>query len=262
VTQNPYQQYPPQPQGSPPGYDPQTGQAWPTPGVPAQQAPPAPPPWPAPQYAEPIQQPAPAGDEFATPDPPRSAAGESPALHQLKGRLLLIWPSKIAMAENYNKDGQEENVWFEAIVCDGPPIAEHVAGDTDVATPFAAGPKQAPFFIPMLQSKGAVLDRLRSTAPGGEQYGRPCLGRLVYRPAKGRGKPWPDIDQPTDQDRALARQILPLRAQLRAAAEPVRPPQPDSFAAPQGPPPGYGAPAGPPPGWAPQGPPPGQYPPF
>lgn len=265
MTQNPYQQ------GPPPGYG---------------QQPPAG--WPAPQYAEPIQQPPagfpppqygqaalPSDDEFATPDAGRPASGEQPALHQLKNRLLLIWPQRTGMAPNYNKDGEEENVWFEAIVCDGPPIAEHIAGDTDIATPFASGPKQVPFFIAGLQSKGAMLDRLRSTSPGGDQYGRPCLGRLVYQPARGRGKPWPTLLDPTDEDKALARQILPLRAQLRAAAEPVRQPQPDSFAPPvqspgpppawaQAPQPQYQQPAGPPPGWnqqAPQGPPPG-YPPY
>lgn len=276
VTQNPYEQYQ---QGPPPGYGQQpSGYPQGQPGydypqnAPAQPGPPPP----APAHSE---------DEFGTPDPSRPAAGEQPALHQLKGRLMLFWPSKTGMADKFNKaEGQEENVWFEAIVCDGPPIAEHIRGDNDAVTPFAAGPKQAPFFIPSLQSKGAVLDRLRRFTPGGEYYGRPCLGRLVYRPPVSKGKPWPDIEDPTEADKALARQILPMRAQLRAAAEPVRQPQPDSFAPPvqspgpppawaQAPQPQYQQPAGPPPGYAgggptpygqqpPQGPPPGQYPPY
>lgn len=289
MTQNPYQQ------GPPPGYG-QQPPAGPPPGWNQPQSSP-PPPWPQqppagypqgqPGYDYPQNAPAQPGpppgpvqvsdDDFATPDAGRPASGEQPALHQLKNRLLLIWPQRTGMAQNYNKDGEEENVWFEAIVCDGPPIAEHIAGDTDIATPFASGPKQVPFFIAGLQSKGAMLDRLRSTSPGGDQYGRPCLGRLVYQPARGRGKPWPTLLDPTDEDKALARQILPLRAQLRAAAEPVRQPQPDSFAPPvqspgpppawaQAPQPQYQQPAGPPPGWpqqTPQGPPPGApYPPY
>lgn len=268
MTQNPYQQGPPPgygqqpPAGPPPGWPqgPAYNQGQPGGGPPPAQYPQGQPGYDYPQNAPAYNQQPAAGtsvtasdDEFATPDAGRPASGEQPALHQLKNRLLLIWPQRTGMADNYNKDGQEENVWFEAIVCDGDPIAEHIAGDTDVRTPFAGGPKQVPFFIAGLQSKGAMLDRLRSTSPGGDQYGRPCLGRLVYQPAKGRGKPWPTLLDPTDADKALARQILPMRTQLRAAAEPVRQPQPDSFAPPVQSA-GYGQ--------QPQGPPPGQYPPY
>jgi hypothetical protein len=284
VTQQPYQQ-PPQGWGQPQG-QPQY-----------QQAPPQ-------QYPQPQQFPGqvtgaefqagqapPAGqDEFGTPAPPKGG-GEQPALHQLKNRLLLIWPTRTAMAPNYAKTGDEEMVYFECIVLDGDPIPAHVAGDTEVSTPFAAGPKQAPFFVPALQSKSAMLDRLREFTPGQSLYGRPCLGRLVYKPSPGgRGKPWPDLLEPTDADKVLARQILPMRDQLKAAAAPLQQPQPDSFApasgqaqqwqqppVQQGPSQGYGQqpqqgypgqqpaygtppqgpPAngyqqGPPPGWAPQ----------
>lgn len=268
MTQQPYQQYPPQPQGPPPGWPPAAPQG-PPPGWP-----PAAPP--AATYATPSA-PAPApdgGDPWGVPTD-RPAAGDAPTLAQLaqSSRLILVRPLRWKPgATKYNSDEPEEQMIVDLIVCDGPPIAGHEDFTSRVVTPFATGPKVAPFFIGEMMVNKAVLDRLRDTLinPASPDI---ALGRLsANKPKSGSGFPWWNLEVPTEEDKAIARPIFPRWDELKAAAA-----APPAGPVSQGPPPawaqapvpqadpanwqqaGPAAPQGPPPGWppaAPQGPPP------
>jgi len=287
VTQNPYAQQPQQ--GPPPG--------WP-PGPAQQQAGP-PPGWkPAPAYGTPPPaQPASTGeDAFGDPGGDDSFDGDAPALHQLAGRLILWRPRKNSISQGtpYGKPTElEDKMRVDIIVLDGPPIAAHINGDTQAQTPFATGPKVAPFYLGGVQVNKVILKKLMDYHNSPDPKST-CLARFVKTPPKGQGKPYNDLAVATDQDKATARELaggpsLQRWDELKTAADIAGPARPDQFGGPaqQGPPPvqwnvpapaqqsapavpgpgGYTeqwnapqqqpAPAGPPPGWTP---PPAQQP--
>lgn len=209
----------PDPSYAPQGY-PQGGQF---------QAPPGPSPF---TQAGPAGAPPISDDVFGAPGAGRNT-GDSPAVHQLKNRLLLVKPTRPIdpNAKAFNKVDTEEAVDVEIVVLDGGPIDGNLNGETDQFTPFATGAKVVPFYMTAIFNK-ALLDRVRIYAAGGEMHGRWCLGRLVYKPSKV-GKPWPDLVDPTEADQALARTVVPRLAELKAAAAPVQ------QVAPPGPPAAY-----------------------
>ncbi len=262
MTQNPYgpppggaypPQYPPMPpgQGWPPGYP-----AADVAGNPYQQAPPSP-------FTQQGQAGPPAGDPFDNPGAPTGGGGDQPGMHQLGGRLLLIRPkdyNPTAPPHPSSTQGPGPLVMAELIVCDGPPLEGNINGDTDQFTPFASGPRVAPFYCGSMYIRGAVLPgQLEPFVAGRGQV----LGRLGKGTAGKSGKPPWVLADPTEADRVLGRQIHAQWDQIKAAAAP---PRPDQFGAPvapvsngfaqQGPPPGYSQqpPANP---YIQQGPPPG-----
>lgn len=269
MTQQPYQPPPQQgwpqqpppygtpPQGPPPGYPQQP---------PAQQWPPAggvPQGVPEPGAPNPFNQAGPAGappsdDAFGDPGEGTRGNGDSPALHQLVGRLILFKPVQMDRnATQYKSTELRDDVMIcHIVVCDGEPIPGNVNGETNQFTPFAAGPKVAPFYIGSIQVRSAVSDKLQDYLKAQGM----CLARLVERPSRA-GKPWKDLAPATEQDKALARTIVPRWDELKALAQPVQPQDP--YGSVQGgqlaPPPGYAqAPGQPYPGQPyQQGPPPG-----
>ena len=269
MTQNPYPgpppgwQPPPYPQQPQPGAYP-GGQ--PDPGYQPQGYPPAdaygqqfqPPAGPNPftqtgPAGAPVQ---PDGDPFGNPGVPRGG-GDQPALHQLGGRLLLIRPV------SYNPTGQKPHpsnpaagptplVIAEMVICDGEPIAGNINGETEQFTPFAAGPKAAPFYCGSMFISGAVLPGQLEDYVQGRGF---CLGRLTKGTPSGKGKPPWILADPTEADKVLGRQIHAQWDQIKAAGQQARP---DQFGAPVGQPQYQQAPAGPPQGYGyPQ---PGQQP--
>lgn len=274
MTQNPYQQVPGYvyPGGQPdPAYQPQAPQQYQPPAPP--QGPPGgwgqPQQGPPPQnYSQPQAAPPAGGDGFGMPDQ-RPAAGDQPGIHQLasSGRLVLIRPTRWNVGgTKYGTKEPEEQMIVDMIVCDGEPINGHVDFASRVETPFAVGPKRAPFFLADVIVNKAILDRLRRTLTDPTTPDT-VLGRLSSNPPKGgSGFPWWNLEEPTEQDKAVARPIFAAWDQIKAAAAVAPVQQP---ATPQGPPPGYGQappqyapqPQGPPPGYGqPQQPPPGGYP--
>jgi len=198
-------------------------------------------------------------DEFGDPgtDGPE---GDAPALHQLVGRLILWRPRKSSLGQNtkYQSTELQDTMQVDLIVLDGPPIDHHLNGDTKAVTPFATGPKVAPFYLGNIRVKAVPLKKLRAYHDSADPRAT-CLGRLVETPPRTGGKPYQDLANGTDQDKALARKVLPMWDELKAAAAAVGPVRPDQFGGPTQ----QQAPAGPPPGWtpppaqqaAPQGPP-------
>lgn len=279
MTQNSYQ-------GPPPGYPAQPPQGqYPPPGG-AYPAPYPPPGYQQPQYpqapaqpAYPAQPQAPAGvgdDEFGDPGAP-TKGGDAPAAHQLNGRLVMFRPKSFeALAAGYKGGDPKDLAITELIVLDGEPIPGNIDGMTDVMTPFAAGPKFPPFYCGNVYIRGALVPSQLEPYVAGRGF---CLARVGRSQASGTGKPSLRLFDPTEQDKALARQILgtPIRAgweRLQKASAPPAPAGAPGYGPPQGgqavPPPGYSqapgqaypgqpyppAPQGPPPGY---GPPPGQY---
>jgi len=275
VTQNPYQQGPPQ--GPPPNYPPQAP-SYPQPNQQGQYPPPQAPPYGTPPAQQgppqgypqaPVQQWPPAsgvpqgvpepgapGDGWGDPGSGNRQDGDSPAVHQLDNRLVFIRPIKMHPdGKKFGTGEPEEQMFVDIVVCDGPPIAAHIHGTTKVETPFAAGPKVPPFFIGNAIINKAVMDKVMDYLPSRGT----CLGRIVRRPAKGQGFPWADLAPATEQDKVLARQIFPHWDELKAAATPARPEQ---FATPGAapvyvvqPPAGQGYPQqGPPPSYPTQNP--------
>jgi hypothetical protein len=236
VTQQPYgpipgQQYPPadvtgQPWGQPPA-QPQY-----------QQAPPA-------EYGAPAPTGAPQG--FNKPGAP-TGGGETVNLHQLENRLVLFrvtsWDPTSVSTQNPNaKPGL---IMAEAIIMDGPPIAGALNGNTKQMTPFESGPKVPPFYVNTLYIRGAVIpSQLADYAPSRGM----CLGRVVAgQPGKQGNPPW-ILQDPTEQDEALAYsvvgpQILEGFNRIKAAAAPA--PTVQQFGQPQQAPAGYPQPTQPP----------------
>lgn len=268
--------YPPQyqqPAGPPPGY------GTPPAATPQYQQPAGPPPaqqWPAPAgvpqgVPEPGAPAVPGGDGFGDPGQGQGGDGDSPALHQLEGRLLL-WrpkPAGIIMGQPYDKTKPlEEQAFVDVIVCDGPPVGFNLNGETGAQTPFASGPKVAPFFIGNMRINKVILDKLRDDYINNPNPAATCLARFVKTPPRGAGKPYNDLAPASEADKALARPIYAAWDQIKAASTVAAPDQFAGPAAPQyGTPPAAApqyqqpAPAGPPPGygqqpapqqWAPQ----------
>jgi len=233
VTQNPYQQQAPQPGYQPvqqPGYAYPSAQpgGYPPPGYPQvqpEQQPPS-----ANPFTQPGQAGAPAsGDEpFGNPGTPGSG-GDSPAIHQLAGRLLLIRPlSYDPLAAGYQGGEPGPLVRADVIVCDGEPISGNLNANTGQLTPFAAGPKVAPFHCGAMYIRGAVMPgQLEGYVAGRGQ----CLGRVVKGQPGSVGKPPWMLADPSEQDKVLGRQIHAQWDQIKAASAPARP---DQFGAPQG----------------------------
>lgn len=234
----PLGQYPQQPPyGTPPG------QGYPQ-QPPAQYPPQGPPPNPYGQQ-NPYQGPPPGQqppaqngpDGFGSPDN-RPAAGDQPAIHQLatSNRLVLIRPKRWNQGgTKFNTSEPEEQMIVDIIVCDGPPIPTHIDYTSKQETPFAAGPKQAPFFIKETMINKAIKDRCRSAL---EDPTTPntVLGRLEARPpSQGKGFPWWNLAEPTEADKTIARPIFVEWDRIEAAAAAGPPPAPQQ---PQGPPPG------------------------
>lgn len=227
----PQQQQPaaPEQQGPPPGmYAPY--------GSPAAQQPFQPPAGPNPfTQAGPAGAPPAAGqgDPFGAPGAPTGGGGDQPALHQLGGRLLLIRPL------SFNPTGQKPHpsnpangpsalVIAEMIVCDGEAIAGSINGETEQFTPFAAGPKQVPFYCGSMYISGAVLPGQLEGYVSGRGL---CLARLVKgTPGKAGKPPWILAD-PTEQDKVLGREIFAQWDQIKSAGQQARP---DQFGPPQG----------------------------
>lgn len=269
MTQNPYQQGPPQgqnPWGTPP---PQQG------GYPPQGPPPGPAPWPppaavpqgvpepgAPQFpgqvtpqefqqgypTTPVHQqvgPAPApnaaGNDPFSYTPP--AAGSGVGMDQLVGRLLLIRPyDHNPAAPGFQGNPPSPLIMADVVVCDGEAIPGAINGTTRAMTPFADGPKQVPAFFGGVYIRGAVLvPQLVDFVPSRGFF----LGRLYLGEPK-KGMPPKILAEPTEADRAIGRQVHARWDELKAIA---RPAQPDQFASPgpqqwpQGPPQGYAPPA-------------------
>lgn len=255
MTQNPYPGpppgYPQQPQSDPRAAGPQGypqqgvypgGQ--PDPGYAPQGYPPADvngQPFQPPAGPNPFSQAGPAGappapgqgDPFGAPGAPTGGGGDQPALHQLGGRLLLIRPL------TYNPTGQKPHpsnpaagpsalVTAELIVCDGEAIAGNINGETDQFTPFAAGPKQVPFYCGSMYISGAVLPGQLEGYVSGRGF---CLARLVKgTPGKAGKPPWILAD-PTEADKVIGRAIHAQWDQIKSAGQQARP---DQFGPPQG----------------------------
>lgn len=278
MTQNPYQ-------GPPPGYPPvnqptQPGYGTPPPqgyGQQYQPQPPGPATYPqAPaQPAYPAQPQAPAGgaDDFGDPGEP-TKGGDAPNAHQLNGRLVMFRPKSFeALAAGYQGGDPKDLAISELIVLDGEPMPGSVDGRNQQMTPFAAGPKVPPFYCGNVYIRGALVPSQLEPYVAGRGF---CLARVGRSQASGTGQPSLRLFDPTEQDKALARQILgtPIRAgweRVQKASAPPAPAGAPGYGPPQGgqavPPPGYSqapgqpyppAPQGPPPGY---GPPPSQYPP-
>ena len=221
-----------QPYGPPPGQQP----AYPAQNQQGQY----PPPGQQPQYPQqtpggyqhnenssygPVTQQAPAqGGGFNKPGAP-TGGGESVNLHQLDGRLVLFrvnsWdPTSVSTQNPQAKPGL---ILAEAIVMDGPPIAGAVNGSTNQVTPFESGPKVPPFYVATMYIRGAVMPgQLADFAPGRGM----CLGRVVPGTPGKQGKPPWILQDPTEQDEALAYSIvgMDIRAgfdRIRAAAAPA-----------------------------------------
>lgn len=236
MTQNPYQGPPPGyppvgypqqplPQGPPPGQ-------WPGQGQQPAGYPPYPQPQAAPQGPPPGPPPgAPGDDPFGNPDAPRGGGGDGPGMHQLGGRLLLVRPYSFdpnAAPHPSSTQGPGPLVRADLIVCDGEPIPGSVNGDTEQFTPFASGPKVAPFFVAGMYIRGAVLPGQLESFVGGRGQ---VLGRLVKGTAGKSGKPPWILQDPTEQDKVIGRQIHAQWDQIKAAGQP---PRPDQFGAPGG----------------------------
>lgn len=252
MTQQPYQQ------GPPPGWDPNQYQP------PQQQEPP--PGWPGRPVPGPFQQtgqvaqpaapggPA-GGDPFGAPGA-ATGGGDSPRIAQLEGRLVLWRPTSFE-ANSAGGAGFDPSdlVVTEAVIIDGPPIPGSLDGNSGVMTPFAAGPKVAPFYVGSMWIRGKVVpSQLKEYVPGRGF----CLGRVAKGKPASTGKPPWIIADPTEEDRVIGRQIHAAWEQIKAAVQAA--PAPEQFGAPgaqQGPPPGWGQPAPQPapPAW-------GQQPPW
>lgn len=245
MSQQPYQLYPGQPQYGPPPTQYPAGA-------------------PQPQYG---QQPAGDGvvEEFDSVAPP--VGGETIKMHQLTGRLVLFRPTSApGMKKGYNGGPEKMGMTVEAIIMDGPPVPGMVDGrNGQVTKPFAAGPKNPPFFVAVIHIQHDLL--LQQLGPLWENHGF-TLNRIELGQATGTNSPPFKLAMPTDQDKALARSIIGPRIaegfnRIKAASAP----EPEQQYVPATPPPVQQAPAQPPyqqPAQAPypyQGPPAQQYPP-
>lgn len=260
--QTPAQQYPGYPfyPPAPTYYPPQQGQpaAVYPPGI----APPVPGAYPAPPTAAPMPtQPAPTmpgGDQFNAPE--RVVNVVRPRIMDIgPGRLLLLSPTKIERDVKNDLDpdpnATQDRLTADVVVLDGPPFP--YGGKPEKGIPHTHM-SQPPQEWPGLWLSQDLIVRQCEKSIGGK-----VLGRLVRGQASDpkRNAPW-RLDDPTEEDKALARQYLAGVAVAAATAPaPVAPPAVNA------PPAGYpGYPVGmaaPAPASVPPVPPaaPGSYPP-
>lgn len=129
-----------------------------------------------------------------------------PKMDQLRGRLLLIKPSKLEenLLSSFSKPGSpqyQDRVTADVYVVDGPPV-EGFDGENE--------------FLDMYFSQDRLVKQLkRNVLPGSKML----LGRLDTfkegEPAKA-GNPW-GLKDPTDDDRSLARTFWKARATTKPA---------------------------------------------
>lgn len=255
--QAPQPQYAPQPYPQPaPGYPqgyPQPApqqQYAPAPGYPQQGIPAA---YPQPQtyYAQqpvnPAYAQAPAtGDQFGAPP---ATGGARPTIKKIgPGRLVLLFPIKIekgvVSTRFKNPDGTptvSDRMTADVVVLDGPPVT--YGGDDAKMIPDTlsapTGPDSDKHMGVYINGKILISQCERTLDPNGQ---RSILGRLIQVPTAGT--PGWKLDDPTEADKALAREWFakhPRQDQFSAPAPAVA--QHPAVQAPQAPVQQYIAPA-------------------
>ena len=203
---------PPVPGYPPPGYPPVPGAY----AAPAQTAPPA-------QYAAPAAPGTmPGGDSFASPT--RVVNVVRPRIMDFGvGRLLLIKPTKIERQVPAPTSAGEpvklqDRLTADVVALDGPPFAYGGKPERD-GTPHthtATPPEEWP---------GLWLTQDLLVRQCEKMVGGMVLGRLVRGQASDpkRNAPW-RLDEPTEEDRVIARQYLAGAAIAAATPSPVTPP--------------------------------------
>ena len=139
--------------------------------------------------------------------PGSKGAGKFPAMKQLKGRLLLIEPTRLdkQITSNLNPDKKVDRMSANVTVLDGDPITNVLDKDGDVVHEFDE-PLAAPHTMEdMYISQTVLVNQLRKAYKAESKV----LGRLVQLPAArpGENKAWA-FEEPTDADKDIARGYL------------------------------------------------------
>lgn len=145
-------------------------------------------------------------DPFSDP----GSASTFPAMKQLRGRTLIIRPTKLetGLPNTLQPGTTYDRMTADVIVLDGEPI-EGRLDDDDNLTPFDE-PLVAPFKLESMYISGAkLITECKGKLPRGEQPAGLVIGELTKLPPQkaGRKGAW-SLKTATDEQKALGKQYL------------------------------------------------------